>query len=456
MKSRYLLLAVGVVSLAAVPVWCQQPASRGAPRDSAGPVLTLDEAIAQALENNPSLKVASLEVLKSENSIAATRTRRFPKTSLSVLGSQLLTRVEFQVEQGQFGTFPGIGPVPAERTFISTPRRPTAYVVGQVAQPLSQLFEINLGIRQYELNRDVNKQKLRRQQQDVIINVKKLYFAALESESALESAEETLAFYRELDRVVGNYVLEKVALKSDSLDVKTRLARLEYDTLSLRNSRDTLKEQLNQLMGRDLRTDFTLRPVAEPSWLETDLTAAQNRALAQRPEVQEARLRVQQAEQERRIKRAEYIPDVSLSFNYISPFGIEFLPKNIASLGLQFTWEPFDWGRRKQEVEEKRRAVEQARSQQQDTEQRALVDVNEKFRKLAESRALLRVTEMARDSEREKVRVMQVRYGERDALLNDVLSAQSSLAVARHNYRKAVLGFWAAKADFERAVGDDR
>ena len=53
------------------------------------------------------------------------RTRRFPALKVQVLESYLLTSVDFTFERGAFGTFPGIGPVPAEDTKISTPRRPS-------------------------------------------------------------------------------------------------------------------------------------------------------------------------------------------------------------------------------------------------------------------------------------------------------------------------------------------
>lgn len=452
MKRLWLISVVLALTAAA---WGQQaPRSEGA-RAAAPEVLTLDQAVQLALENNRLVAIASLEVKKSEDTVAATKTRFLPRTSFDVLGSRLLNDIRFAVAAGQFGTYPGIGPIPAERTFITTPSRFNTFVVGQVAQPLSQLYKVNLGVQKGQLALELSRQKLRGQQQDVINDVKKVYFAALEAESQLEAAEEALQFYRELDRVVGNYVQEQAALKSDGLDAKAQLAKGEYDVLSLRNTLATRKERLNQLMGRDLRTEFSLSPLTEPTMLETDLAAAQSRALEQRPEARQARLQVKLAEQERRIQKADYIPDISFSFNYLSPFGIEFVPKNIASVGLQLSWEPLDWGRRKHELDEKTRSVGQARNAQQEAEQGVLVDVNDKYRKLAESRALVRVAEIARESAREKARVARSKYAEKAILLKDLLHAQSDLAEAGHDYQKAVLGFWAARADFEKALGEN-
>ena len=65
---------------------------------------------------------------------------------------------------------------------------------------------------------------------------------------------------RELDRVTGDYVAHQVALKSDSLEVKTRLAKAEYEALNLQNQLATQKEQLNNLLGRDVPLAVVTRP----------------------------------------------------------------------------------------------------------------------------------------------------------------------------------------------------
>lgn len=455
-------VAIGFLFFLVLPASAQEAAAPATAKDSqvqmqasAAEILSLEDAIRLALVNNRLLRVAELEAEKAGDQVATLRTRRLPSSSVNFLGTQLLNTLSFEFAEGVFGTFPGIGPVPAQDTRITTPRRPNAYVIANVSQPLSQLYKINLNIRQGEFSREVAQEKVRSQRQSVINNVKRLYYAALESESALEVSEESLKLYRELDRLTGEYVLQQVALKSDNLDAKARLANAEYEALTLRNALATRKEQLNQVLGRDIRSEFRLNEVPPVTPLEADLQAAQARALAQRPEVREAKLKMRQAEQDRRIKRAEYIPDVSLSLNYISPFRIEVLPKNITTLGFQVSWEPWDWGRRKRELDEKGRTIEQAQNGVREAETQVLVEVNQRYRSLAEARALLHAADAARESAREKLRVVKNRFGEQASLLKDVLLSQTAFTEAGHNYRRAVLSFWTARADFEKAVGEE-
>jgi hypothetical protein len=104
-------------------------------------------------------------ILRSDDQVAEARTYRFPSLNLYALGSQLLTPVDFTFQRGAFGSFPGIGPVPATDTRIHTPLRPTFYGLTQFSQPLSQQYKIGLNIKQAKLAKLVDEQKLRAQKQ---------------------------------------------------------------------------------------------------------------------------------------------------------------------------------------------------------------------------------------------------------------------------------------------------
>ncbi len=452
-KNKRLIFATMVIAgvlLACSAAHAQQAPSATDTRE----VLTLEQAIALAAEHNRSLRLAELDTLKAQDQIDATRTRRLPKSSVSLLGAQLLNTVSFEFEKGAFGDFPATGPIPDKDTKISTPRRPSIYMVGNVTQPLSQLYQINLGIHQAELAKQDKEQEVRKQRFALVQRVRSLYYAALDAEATLTASRDAIAFYKEMDRLTGELLSQQAALKSDNLDVRARLAKEEYDALTQENRLAQMKEQLNVEMGRDVNLDFRLAPVPEVSTLESNLAAAREQAVAMRPELRSAQLKIQQAEQDRKIKRAEYIPEVSLAFNYLSPFNIEVLPKNIASVGLQLTWEPWDWGRRKREVQEKSRAKEQAEIAARETEARILIEVSQAHRKLREARALVGVARSSQESAQEKMRVAKNRFAEQAVLYKDVLQAQNENAQALKSYQQAVLAYWSARADFEKAIGE--
>jgi outer membrane protein len=417
--------------------------------------LSLEEAVAIAVEHNRQLASARLEIAKADDQIAIARTQRLPIFSLEGTASQLLSPVSFAFPAGSFGAFPATGPIPSTDTTIEVPRQPTMYVQSSVSQPLTQLIKANIGIESAVTSRELESEKMRSTRLSLVNTVKRLYFSILQTQSALEANREALALYRELDRTVQVRVAQQVQLRSDALDVQFRLAQEELTATTVVNALASQKEQLNQLLGRDVRTPFEIERVSALSVLDVDLDAAQRHALENRPEVRQARVNLKQAELDRRLTKADRIPEVSAAVSYSSYFNMSVLPTNLATAGVQVKWEPFDWGRRGRELAAKSRTIEQAQLAVREAEDRAVVDINVRFRTLNEKRALLRVTEMAQLTAREKVRVKTNQYQVQAAMLNDVLQLKAELASTDDRYQQALSAFWTAKADFELAIGEE-
>jgi len=449
MTTRIATCAVIAGLVASVAAGQPAPARTGAER------LSLETAIRQAVDNNRQLQNARLQVESAEAVLAATPTHRLPSLQLEVRGSQLLMPVDFSFPQAAFGTFPGIGPIPATDTSFSVPRQPTMYVFTEAAQPISQLFKIGLGISGAEKSRDIARERTRGEQLSVVNNVKRLYFAILQTQSGVSATNEAIALYRELDKTLQARVAQKVALRSDALDVQVRLAQEELSLTSQRNLLASKHEQLNQLMGRDVRTAFDVEDITGIALQERDPVASLADALANRPDLREARLKVEHAELDRRAKKAERIPEVSVAVSYTSNFNIDVLPANLAVLGVQLKWEPFDWGRTAHEVASKQKVVDQARLAVRDAEDRAAIDINTRYRALTEKRALLNVVRMAQEESREKLRVKTNLFKVQAALLPDVLQLRAEVSNVDDQYQQALVAFWTAKADYDLALGEE-
>jgi outer membrane protein TolC len=422
--------------------------------------LTLDQAISIALERNRPTKNAQLEIGKADEQLAAMRTRRLPAFKLTSVVSQPLNTFDTTFDKGIFGTFAGIGPVPAENTIVTSSTNPTTLILGQVSQPLSRLFRTSLQLKQLAVNKEISETQLQQKRQETVNQVKRAYYAMLQTQGAYVAAEEVVKLYKEMNRITGEYVLQQVALKVDLMDVETKLAKAEYDVLTLNNQLSSQREQLNHLLGRDVTADFNVSDgldAAQTVMRETDLKQAHAKALQHRPELREARLRMQMAQLEKRVKKSEFIPDVSINLNYVSTFGYSnFLPRSVTGASVQFEWEVFDWGRKKREVAEKDLAIKQAGNSVSEVESQVLMEVSSRFRSMHEACQLLRVARLAQTAARANAQLVSYKFRSEAALLKDVLQAQSSFANANYDYQKALVSFWTAKADFEKAIGEDR
>ena len=118
-------------------------------------VLTLQDAVSIAIAENPEIENASLEVSKAVDDIAAAKTKLLPEFDFSVYELYHLTEEAFTFKKGEFGDFPSTGPIPPENVKIRTAPNFTTYLTASVGQPLSQLYEISLLVKQLRLERDL-------------------------------------------------------------------------------------------------------------------------------------------------------------------------------------------------------------------------------------------------------------------------------------------------------------
>lgn len=423
--------------------------------ESPAPLLTLDEAVGLALQHNWSVKNFVLEAQKHDSEVSTARSRRLPQFQLAMLGGELLHSFDFTIPKGSLGTYANTGPIPSTNAKIHTPAVFTTYLTGNIDQPLTQQYKIGLGIRATELGRDIAREEVRAERQRIAAEVRTSYFNLFAIQASVDAAREAVKTLEEAQRVTAQYVAEKTVLHAEELDVDARLAKSRYELSVAENGLATQREALNQLLGRDVATLFRVEYVPEQDTNDLTLDSARQQAQANRPEIRQAHLKQKQAEFDRRIAKAQYIPDLSLSLRYQGVSNVQVLPQNVTTAGFYLTWEPFDWGRRHNKVVEAAKTVEQARNGIQDTESKLAVEVGGKYRKWHEASLLLKATRTANEASVEQLRVTGNKFKEHAALLRDLLQAQAQSSQSNFQYQQALSAYWSAFAELRKAMGEE-
>src|SRR5467141_4930129 len=444
------LSAITCVLVAAL---CRLPFAKA--QTSGGAALTLDEALLLARSNNRDLKQYGLDVGKQREALGEARTHSYPRFDTSVLAAQLLTPIDFKIKKGELGTFPGTGPIPGSDTNLHTPARPIAIASVTATQPLTQLIRIHLSIADQRLRVDAAQFSFDQREQKLADDVRQSYYQVLQSQIQYESQQSMVKYLEELLQLTDRRVSQQAALKADRLNVKAELAKATYELTTIEDKLADSKEVLNHLLGRSVRTEFSVEPVPATLPEQENLPAARATALEHRPEVKLAANRVRQAELATRTEKTHYIPDIAIQASYVSPANINFLPQNVGSVGALLTWQPWDWGEKRHKVRQAALAEQQAGLSVEDTREQILVEVDSNFRHLREARAHLAVTEAIRDAEIERLRNQKEAYSQQSILLTDLLKQQSSLADAESQYHQAVLAYWSARADFQKTLGEE-
>ncbi len=444
------LSAINCVLVAAL---CLLPCTNA--QTNSATVLTLDEALALAKSNNRDLKVWGLDVGKQREALGEAKTHLYPRFDTSVLAAELLTPLDFTIKKGQFGTFSGTGPIPGSNTDIHTPARPIAIASVSATQPLTQLIRIHLFIADQRLKVDATRLSFDQREQKLKDDVRQSYYQVLQAQIQYESQQSAVKYVQELLQLTDRRFSQHAALEADRLSVKAELAKATYELTMIEDKLADSKEAVNHLLGRNVQTEFSVKPVPATLPEQEDLPAARTTALEHRPEIKLAANRVRQAELATKSEKTHYIPDVSIQASYFSPANINFLPQNIGSVGALLTWQPWDWGEKRHKVRQAALAEKQAGFSAEDTREQILIDVDSNFRRLREARSHLAVTEAIRDAEVERMRNQKEVYSQQSILLSDLLKQQSSLAEAESQYHQAVLAYWSARADFQKTLGEE-
>jgi outer membrane protein len=430
----------------------QQQVSSG---DVDAPLLTLNDAVTLALQQNRLVKNSALEAQKYDFQVSTARSRRKPQFQFSMLGGELLQPFDFTIPKGSLGTFANTGPIPATNAKIHTPAVFTTYLTGSIDQPLTQQYKIGLGIHATEIERDIAREDVRAERQKIAAEVRSAYLHLVASQASVDAAREAVRSLEEAERVTTQYAAEQKALRGNVLDVEARLAKSRYDLSVAENGMATQREGLNQLLGREVSTSFRVDFTPEQDASDLTLDSARQEALAKRPENRQASLKGKQAECDRRLAKAEYIPDLSLSVRYQGITNVQVLPQNVATAGFLLTWEPFDWGRRHNKVLEASKAIEQARNGIQETESQIAVEVGAKYRKWQETSLLLKASRTAHEAAVEQLRETNNKYKQQASLLKDLLEAQARSSETNAHYQEALSSYWSAFAELRKSMGEE-
>src|SRR5437667_31943 len=176
-------------------------------------LLTLDEAVSLARSHNRELKGAGIEIHKQKEALSEAKTKLYPRFDTYLLASELLNPLDFTIPAGTLGTFPATGPIPAKESTIHTPARPVAITSVTVTQPLTQLLRIDLSIKEQKLGAELSQQSYFEREQGLVNEVRRAYYAILQSKSEVKWEQALLVYLEELQHLTGRRLQQEAVLK---------------------------------------------------------------------------------------------------------------------------------------------------------------------------------------------------------------------------------------------------
>lgn len=435
---RFTRAACGIVLLAAGSARAQAP-------------LTLDDAIARGLRQNPAVVGARAAERESAERARQSRAGWFPRIDVSeawqrgnqpvfVFGS-LLAQRQFTAANFAVDALNHPNPVSNYRTGITVEqvlfdgvRTPSATRAAEIAREIAESgsrdVASSIGIAVTEAFGHVLMAQARRRAAD----------------SAVAAADEdVLRAERRRDAGMGT--------DADVLALKVHQAQVRERQISAASQETIGRARLNEAMGEPLDVRFELQPPAPNSAMVPPLAELEADALRTRPDVFRAAAQERLAHEAITAARAGYYPQAALQGVYEFNGGTFGEQVSSWTVGAVVRWNIFGGFADAAKVGEARAASERARADRERQEASACVDVRVAVAQLEESRAREEVGRSAVAQARESQRIIRDRYDAGLAPVNDLLRSALALLDAESQHASATVDVLVGAAMLERARG---
>ena len=296
-------MAAVLFAVSVAPCVAQQmpmPPASASPSTTTAPAIrqiTLQQAEATAIKNNPQITVGKLQALQAREFTRETRAALYPQIALNVTA---------------------VGSDPGSRISAGFLNNPTVYPRVAAGAAVSQLIT-DFGRTQNLVANSVFQAKAQDQnaiatQQQIVLAVDEAFYNTLETKALLHVAEETVKARQDLvDQV---QALTNAKLKSD-VDLsfsKVDFARAKLLLLSSQNSYEASLSTLSAILGYPDRQDFApVEPASQSTPPAVDPAPLIQQALNQRPEVKSLEDEVTAATKFSRAEHDLWWPTVSAS-----------------------------------------------------------------------------------------------------------------------------------------------
>jgi outer membrane protein len=406
---------------------------------------TLQRSISEAMENSYKVKAREERVDEATSVKKQARADFLPKFTTSYGYTRF--------------NEPGVVVNPATGQLVVTAENYFSWTTA-VSQPIFTGFALLSTYRLAQLGIDQSELELTQERLDLALQVKQAYFNVLIADKAVEVAQKDVESRTSNANVARSFYNVGMIPINDLLKAEVELANSEQNLVKAKSAAQVTRSAFNTVLAR---------PMNEPVELEDILTYTPEKgtyegyvktALSNRPEIKILDVNLLQTDQQVRLAKSKYYPQVSLNYQYakegetaVVEGGNPLTEPNAWQVTALVNWTFWDWGKTyysTKEQESKKRELIQTKA---DVEDGIRLQVKQALQDLDVAAKNVPTTIKAVEQAEENLRVNEERYKAQVTTITEVLDAQTLLTQARSNYYQALYDHNLAKARLERALG---
>ncbi|MDR2199376.1 MAG: TolC family protein [Deltaproteobacteria bacterium] len=399
--------------------------------------LSLEECIEAALRVSPSLDSAQ------QNQMGALWSRHQAVTNFLPTAS-----TSYGVTRRDRDRGPSLPPGRSQYSWQTTVTQPL-FTGGR---NLANYYLAQLGVQ-------ASKIQVTQAAEDLILAVKQAYFSILASEKALRVAQASVVNLTSHLYVTQSFLAADKVSPKEVLEAEVELAKAQLEETDQELNLETNRARLNILLRRPVEAPLAVKDNLRYAPFPHSLDYCLETGLRNNPEILLGRNQVEAGAKQVDLARSDLYPQVNLQYTNASTgntprahggYAADSSSWNFAVVASFNFWE---WGRSKAEVEKSKVALNQAVDALTSLEDNARLDITSNYQKIVSAAKSIDVSAKAVTLAAEDLRIVTERFAEGMGINTDVLDAQTRYSEAQYDHFQALYNYNLAWAVLERSLG---
>lgn len=397
--------------------------------------ITLEDCIKFALGNNPKIRAAIEEISASDARIKQAWSSYFPNLGWSSSGSKTKNLLFSDAIGAQDSTY-------------------TLYYLGQIS--VSQMI-YDFGVTQNQVT--IKKLAYKTAQEtltsvvnDVIMQTKDAYYALLLAYDDKKVKEDNVNKFELFYNQAKAYYEIGTNPKVDVTIAEVNLSNAKLQLIQADNQVDVAMANLNNVMGLPYMTKFNVQERLKYAACDITLEEAMSIADESRPDLKVAKLQVEQARQQLKLMKKQYLPKITAQGSYAIG-GSQPTKSYGYAFGGYLDFPTVNGMLINQQIKEAKANYSKQMANATSTENDIRLEIQKAYLSLIEKKNQIPVAFLGMKQAKENYDISFGRYKVGEASPTELKDAQVSYLNSQISYYQALYQFNSAKAGLEKAIG---
>jgi outer membrane protein TolC len=414
--------------------------------------LSLKEAVELAISQNHSLRIARLKIVESEQKKAGERASYFPSIKDAANAGDSTGVDHLVIPAGTFGRVQG-QLVPGNPVTIPQGLHHLLLNEASIDQPLTQLIRIREANRIAAAQVAISRADLKKAENQVAVDVHRLYFAVLTTELQKRAAEEQIAYARQELKENTEGVRDGSLLRVSEIQGNVDVLQGQQAILTADLQVSDLNTELDDLLGLPLDTKLDLQPIEAIGPDKRTLEEYVQAAWANNPEIASAEESIKEATAAVASAKSAFIPDITVYASDTWQNGVAFLVPNFGSVGVRLNYDVFDFGKRRAAVREREAQLAEAEENLKRLKDNISAQVERSYNAVERTKNLMGVANQVVALRRESERLSHNQVTEGVVTVANTLEATSATYKSQVDLLQANLNYMLAWAELKQTIG---